>query len=216
MGEVAREGRTVLFVSHNMGAVSSLCSRGIVLKKGAVVFDGTAAKAVETYTCDASHNADSHWEGEAGDENVTLHRTWAKPLGRQDVFDTAADMEIGLELTIKRPINGLILGFTLWSQFGYELAYCLADDSEAGPPEQVQPGTLTKRFRIPRNTLASGTYRVEFDIGIHMLKRIIQSEGEVSFTLENATGIGRRYTLNQMRGRNSLFRPDWASRSSQE
>ena len=50
MQDVSRgEGRTVLFVSHNMAAVRSLCQRGIVLEDGGVVFDGTANEAVDYY-----------------------------------------------------------------------------------------------------------------------------------------------------------------------
>lgn len=50
MQDVSRgEGRTVLFVSHNMAAVRSLCQRGIVLENGGMVFDGTAEEAVEKY-----------------------------------------------------------------------------------------------------------------------------------------------------------------------
>jgi lipopolysaccharide transport system ATP-binding protein len=49
MGEVARGGRTVLFVSHNMHAVNSLCSRGLVLDRGRVIFDGTGAASVAEY-----------------------------------------------------------------------------------------------------------------------------------------------------------------------
>ena len=40
MGNVAREGRTILFVSHNMAAVSSLCSKSMLLEKGRVVLTG--------------------------------------------------------------------------------------------------------------------------------------------------------------------------------
>jgi len=49
MGEVSRGGRTVLFVSHNMSAVRSLCSRGVVLNEGAIVFDGPAEEAIRQY-----------------------------------------------------------------------------------------------------------------------------------------------------------------------
>ena len=50
MQDVSRgEGRTVLFVSHNMAAVRSLCQRGIVLENGGMVFDGTAKDAVDKY-----------------------------------------------------------------------------------------------------------------------------------------------------------------------
>jgi lipopolysaccharide transport system ATP-binding protein len=49
MGEVAKQGRTVLFVSHNMHAVNSLCSRAIVLDRGNIVFDGPASHGVGHY-----------------------------------------------------------------------------------------------------------------------------------------------------------------------
>lgn len=49
MNTVAREGRTVLFVSHNMGAITSLCPRGILLGDGAIVIDDDSKKAVSHY-----------------------------------------------------------------------------------------------------------------------------------------------------------------------
>jgi lipopolysaccharide transport system ATP-binding protein len=49
MGRVAKEGRTVLFVSHNMGAVRALCSRGIVLQDGTVRFVGFTSEAITAY-----------------------------------------------------------------------------------------------------------------------------------------------------------------------
>jgi lipopolysaccharide transport system ATP-binding protein len=49
MSEVARQGRTVLFVSHNMAAIADLCSRGIVLDAGKLTFDGSAKQAIQLY-----------------------------------------------------------------------------------------------------------------------------------------------------------------------
>jgi ABC-type polysaccharide/polyol phosphate transport system ATPase subunit len=54
MGEVARGGRTVLFVSHNMAAVSALCARGVVLRGGAVLKDASAGNAIAAYFADLS------------------------------------------------------------------------------------------------------------------------------------------------------------------
>jgi lipopolysaccharide transport system ATP-binding protein len=50
IGDVAREGRTVLFVSHNLASVESLCSRAILLRDGHIDFDGTPESAVAHYT----------------------------------------------------------------------------------------------------------------------------------------------------------------------
>ena len=49
MGDVARNGRTVLFVSHNMGAVRSLCNKGMLLAEGKVSEAGDLAKSIEMY-----------------------------------------------------------------------------------------------------------------------------------------------------------------------
>ncbi|MFW6145863.1 MAG: ABC transporter ATP-binding protein [Planctomycetota bacterium] len=49
MGQVAREGRTVLFVSHNMSAVTALCNRAILLEGGAIAVDGEVADAIDGY-----------------------------------------------------------------------------------------------------------------------------------------------------------------------
>ncbi|NDJ35875.1 MAG: ABC transporter ATP-binding protein [Chloroflexi bacterium] len=49
MNDVASEGRTVLFVSHNMATVENLCERGIVLEKGQMVFSGTQIQAIAQY-----------------------------------------------------------------------------------------------------------------------------------------------------------------------
>lgn len=49
MEDVAKQGRTVLFVSHNMAAVSSLCSRALHINQGIIRFEGTAEKAIEKY-----------------------------------------------------------------------------------------------------------------------------------------------------------------------
>jgi len=52
MNDVARGGRTVLFVSHNMGAISHLCTSGILLRNGRAVFLGSATEAIGAYDQD--------------------------------------------------------------------------------------------------------------------------------------------------------------------
>jgi lipopolysaccharide transport system ATP-binding protein len=49
MGDVAKGGRTVLFVSHNMASIESLCSRSIVLSEGSPMFDGNSDDAIKVY-----------------------------------------------------------------------------------------------------------------------------------------------------------------------
>jgi lipopolysaccharide transport system ATP-binding protein len=59
MTSVAQEGRTILFVSHNMAAIQNLCNRGIIVQGGALGFDGTAAAAVSAYLQDVARPMES-------------------------------------------------------------------------------------------------------------------------------------------------------------
>jgi lipopolysaccharide transport system ATP-binding protein len=68
MGEVAKDGRTVLLVSHNMNAVLNLCTRGIVLEQGRLTYDGDIHDAVRTYTQEVRRPGQQfvHLHGAAG------------------------------------------------------------------------------------------------------------------------------------------------------
>jgi len=57
MGDVAKEGRTVLLISHNMAAVENLCQRGVVLHQGQITYIGNQAEAIAQYLKSLSGNA---------------------------------------------------------------------------------------------------------------------------------------------------------------
>jgi lipopolysaccharide transport system ATP-binding protein len=78
MGEVARDGRTVLFVSHNMAALEHLCEKGIALQDGILQFSGTAKEAVDYYVQNVSGGRDTYHShiidlSKAAGRNPTYH-----------------------------------------------------------------------------------------------------------------------------------------------
>ena len=208
MDDVSKSGRTVLFVSHNMSAVSALCKTAIVLDKGSVALKGNVEDCIRLYS-EKNFAESQEWKGTAGNENAKLTHTWIRSINNDGFLYTTSELEIGIELEVLKPITGLVLGFTLFSQFNYELAYTLFDDMESSLPPTIQPGVLKKTFVIPVNTLAKGTYHVEFDVGIHNMQRIIHNEGALIFTLDNVDGRGRRFMVPDMRGKVGLLRPNW-------
>lgn len=211
MKSVGNEGRTVLFVSHNTSALSTLCTKGILLNQGHIVSNGNIADVLRDYI-HAGDSDEQSWGGDAGDETVRLNRTWVKSLDPEGIFDTTRDIEIGIEINLLKSVEGLILGFALFSEFEYELAYVLYDDAEK--KSEVQPsGVMQKRFVIPGNTLAQGRYRIEFDVGIHMVKKIIGPDGGLTFSVDNLSGLGSQYLVPKIRGRAGLFRPNWSIKS---
>ena len=61
MGDISKgDGRTVLFVSHNMGAIQSLCTKGIVLENGIVKYDGSVSKALDSYIISGTTSSNSY------------------------------------------------------------------------------------------------------------------------------------------------------------
>lgn len=210
MEEVTKkQGRTILFVSHNMGAIKQLCDRCVLLEKGKIKMIGHTDKIIQTYLTENIDTVKNEWSGKAGDENITITKTFVRSVNEKKEFHTATPIEIGIEGEILKPMSNLILGFTLFSEFGYELAYCLFDDNLPPPSIPTQPGKFIAKFLIPKNTLSSGTYIIEFDLGIHGIKRIIKDEGKLIFNLQNTNGLGRRYSLPNIKGRTSFFRPNW-------
>ncbi|MBL8158822.1 ABC transporter ATP-binding protein, partial [bacterium] len=73
MDEVSQSGRTILFVSHNMGAVKSLCQKAILLNKGTIQTIGPSAKVVEEYLANAYTTTEKHREDlQSSDGRVKL------------------------------------------------------------------------------------------------------------------------------------------------
>jgi lipopolysaccharide transport system ATP-binding protein len=169
------EGRTVLFVSHNLMALSSLCNKGIYLKNGQVRSQGEIEGTLSQYTREGSDSLMTEWNGNAGDEFVKIDRTKVYCADSANGFFTDKNIVIEIEGEVLKPVYGLIMGFWLYSQFDYQLAYSLFDDTDPSVDIRTQqPGKFKKQFIIPANTLAHGSYRVQFDFGIHNLKLIVQ------------------------------------------
>lgn len=210
MSQIAKEGRTILFVSHNMGAIASLCTHAIVMNRGAVTFQGVASDAVRLYLAESADNVGVEWHGALGDDSLKVERTWVKSLDEQGGFGTSSPIEVGIEGRVLAPVEGLVMGFTLWSEHQYELAYVLADDREPPPAPTVPPGPFSHRFVIPGDSLSQGSYRIEFDVGLHMRHKYDVMDASLAFRLESVRGLGSRFPTPDVRGRSGLFRPAWA------
>lgn len=210
MNEVSKgQGRTVLFVSHHMAAISEICTSGLYLKDGQLVDSGNMTDLIATYFNEGKSKSESTvWTGNEGDTNIRLYKCIVYPQDSENGFLTSVDFIIEMEGEVLKPILGLIMGFTLWSEHNYKLAYVLYDDSEDAI-KIVESQKFKKTFKIPAHTLASGKYRIEFDVGIQYVKQIIHDHCDIFFTAVNKDGIGRKF-IEEGRSRSSMFRPDWS------
>ncbi len=208
MKSAAEGGRTVLFVSHNMDAMSALCSRAILLEKGRLTADGPTHEVIARYLPKANRSELTHWRGDAGDDSVRLRSTQAETFDGGP-FRTDIGIRIRLVLELIRPVYGLICGIELLSSEQKVMAYSLFDDRTEPPPEELPAGPLALELVIPANSLGAGQFVIRFDVGIHNRRRIIEHEGSLLLQVFNPSGVARRYPTDRAR---QVLRPDWSWR----
>jgi len=170
----SQQGRTVLFVSHNMGAVTSLCKNGVILEKGRLVFQGTIQDCVSRYT-DKIDVKTTRWEGSVGDGNLRF--LFAEVVSQSE--------RIILSFTIETFVPSIDYDFTLdfFNVDGKMVA--TADLTDWLTSEQYKQltskGVHEVSIPIDASIFTSGVYAIQFDFAIYGIKRIVPSEITVSF-----------------------------------
>jgi lipopolysaccharide transport system ATP-binding protein len=158
MREVSRgEGRTVLFVSHNMAAVRSLCSNAILLSAGQVVFNGSTTDVVDRYNGLVGSNVGF----QPKKEGSRFADAWLETLDGERTSDIPNQTDVNLFLSVH--LDGprdIHVGISLYDANNVNLFSSVVNDS-LGVLEQ---GRSTLRLRIPVGFLRSGNYRVQGSI----------------------------------------------------
>ena len=164
MSEVAGQGRTVLFVSHNMGAVDGLCARGIWLEAGGLAFDGPARDAIERYL--AGHGqepveplrdrSDRSGSGEAKFVGIALAHDGAS--GRNAELFTGQAFEIHAEIESSTTMRAFV-ALRVRDHAGRPVA--AFNSREGGYQALLTPGHNRITLRIPFLTLLEGDYWID-------------------------------------------------------
>lgn len=158
MGDVARQGRTILFVSHNMGAVRSLCNTGIVLGGGNLVYSGDITSSIETYhrlvaSSERREDPGTNRRG-SGFSTVTLESHEGSTIQQSD------EMEISTELHLEREVAGFVLLCVLEDMNQRRVLTMRRDSQEMGAGRWK--GTYRIRLRFPALWLEPGLYSLYF------------------------------------------------------
>ncbi|MGH9783737.1 MAG: ABC transporter ATP-binding protein [Terriglobia bacterium] len=190
MGSLAQHGRTVLFVSHNMGAVGELCPQSILLEKGRVIGVGKTREIIQKYLADISPQAASvSIEPPVPDKGVALARiTICDCAGRPAAdLDWQFPFSISVEFRVTRRIPGLSVGITLKNQLGVRVLFSWATFQQA-----FDSGTYQAAGEFAGERFAPGRYSIEAyaqDYGIEMLHAVEQA---ASFEIAPST-VGYAY-----------------------
>jgi lipopolysaccharide transport system ATP-binding protein len=167
MGEVARgQGRTVLFVSHNMNAVQALCGRALWLNRGRIEQCGPVADVVTRYTeAGISGVPAKTWsESDApGDDRVRLLGVRILQSGEVTMrVDINQPAQIEFDFIARKECRNLITGFNFYDASGVCLfAHC------DWRPNRLAPGTYRKRIELPAQLFAEGSVQVLIQLVFH-------------------------------------------------
>ncbi len=166
MGDVAGEGRTVLFVSHNMIAVQSLCARVVWLKNGQVVGDGPAADTVARYLRGDQQTGWEHaWpEGPAapGSPAVKLKRMRVSPAGGGATDQIAMQSPLRVEVQYRVVKPGTVAHVTLhfYNQQGLIL-FTATSCSAPGWSMKAHPAGIYEAVcQVPAHVMNSGYHSI--------------------------------------------------------
>lgn len=163
MGEVTSEGRTVLFVSHNMPAIARLCPRAILLDRGRLSLDAPSSRVISTYLSSGLRPAaEKLWPDlmtAPGNNAVRLTAVRVQSENGQVTgsLDVGRPIGIEMEYEVLKPGHNFCPGFSLINERGIQIFS--SNDLDRTWYRQPRPaGRYTSTAWIPGNLLAEGTY----------------------------------------------------------
>ena len=182
METAAGEGRTVVFISHNLASVRGLCDRAIMLSGGRIVARGSASDVVDTYVSDMlteSQTSLRDRENRVGDGRMLLTDLRLEQGG--EMIDSPAsgkdfDIVVSFETADGVPMRGVNFGIVI-AAHGDDKPLINIYSETAGAPFREVPGQGEVRCRVERCPLPAGQYYVGVwcDAGQQMLDAITRA-----------------------------------------
>ena len=201
MNEVAGEGRTVLFVSHNMSAILRLTEETMVIDHGQLVLRAPTPQAVDYYLSQGmSQEGQRQWlEDEIPSGAAPFRPISIRLLNPQgQVCDTVRSVEpftIELEYTLDQAISGLRVGLYLLTSRGeFILTSFDTDDPEQFEKyAQREEGHYHSRCQIPANFLNEGRFIIGVNASTYRIKRYFQDDQALIFNVDGAGAPGNQW-----------------------
>jgi lipopolysaccharide transport system ATP-binding protein len=165
MEAVAREGRTVIFVSHNLAIIRALCRRGVLLERGRMVCDATASETIDVYLKTLERNTSDDLLTRTDRDHRGYDQTLVRALeirdataGHSNVIVSGRPATIVVDVTEALPLMECRL--TIVNSLGQPVA---TFDSEISSPGDARGGDMDRRVvcEIESLSLVPGRYRID-------------------------------------------------------
>jgi lipopolysaccharide transport system ATP-binding protein len=188
-----QEGRTVLFVSHNMMAMQGLCHRVLWLNGGAIVKDGSTKQVIADYLCnEISTERERIWHdprSAPGNEKVRIHRAYIRPEATDSVgrITLETPVRVGFEFWNLVADARLSLSVVLYNQEGIIVLNTVGTREAKWLRRPAPVGRFRSEFRLPGNLLNDGTYRVELYVVEDLNRSIFRQDDILCFEVHETT-----------------------------
>jgi lipopolysaccharide transport system ATP-binding protein len=212
MKDVAGAGRTVLFVSHNMAAITTLCTRALVLHRGTLRLDAGSTVAVRDYLgLSGPSRAEARWHNHAeapGDDLLRLRAVRVLDRdGFASVHHRSSDpIRVQFEFDLQRVEPALHVGFDLLTADGVKVFRTFHNDRLSKATSCMRVGRNVIDCELPPRFLHAGTYLVSPTIGIHIVRWIVNVDSIVQFDVEFTHGE-TKFVNNPERRRHGVIAP---------
>jgi lipopolysaccharide transport system ATP-binding protein len=181
MSEVAGSGKTVLFVSHYLAAVRSLCQRALLLDGGAVVANDNVARVIDLYLkrsiAPTSGTRRWSWDGTEmpGDDTFRLRELSIIAQRQLAGVEVPAEepFEIAIEYEQVVHVRSIRISLQLITAYG-EIAFTTSDHS-ARTASVDEPGIRLSKCLIPGHLLNIGTYTIRLSVDIPGVRVVIEA-----------------------------------------
>lgn len=201
MNDVANQGRTVLFVSHNMSAILRLTQESIVMQKGQLVKRAPTPEAVDFYLASGQAQAGERaWEA----DEIPAASAPFRPLSLRvrdprgavaDNFRSTEALTLEMEYRLDAPITGLRVGIYLSTVRG-EYVFTSFDVDDAALYEKHstrQPGHYLSQCQIPADLLNEGRYILGVNASSFGVKRYFMDENALAFNVDPMGAPGMQW-----------------------
>ena len=185
MNEVSKEGRTVIFVSHNMSSIIRICSRCILINSGRIEADGPVDPVIRRYLeTSAKHDGSCSFPIEpAKAAQFTRLGLMTREGDATATFDYRFDITVSAEYVVRQPIPQGLLGIRVSTADGLPIftSHHIDKLDPSVAANALLPGTYETQITIPSNFLLPGSYVVTAAIVDGNMRLIDMQEDMISF-----------------------------------
>jgi homopolymeric O-antigen transport system ATP-binding protein len=208
MGDVSKSGRTILFVSHNMGAVRNLCNKGVLLENGNCKMLGTSNEVVDYYMRSVSNNLSNPirnrkrtYPGLPVNVRITNVEIENVRLGCLNEAETLDEILVKIDYEILEDVDYFTAEWRLKDIYGSNLAYSNATHMGGivfHPKKGEQCGQVV--CKIPSIPLAIGEYVLEVGVGIPSVRYFDRVDDACRLTIRASDPMGTGYAYKSEDG----------------